>query len=53
MSIVNVLIGNYYLCDNGYANCEGFLTPFKSVRYHLKEWGPAAGAPQNPREIFK
>ncbi|XP_042067424.1 uncharacterized protein LOC121810744 [Salvia splendens] len=44
--------GKYYLCDNGYANCEGFLTPFKSVRYHLKEWGPAAGAPQNPREIF-
>ncbi|XP_042065657.1 uncharacterized protein LOC121809184 [Salvia splendens] len=22
----------YYLCDNGYANNEGFLTPFKRVR---------------------
>ncbi|KAL1568695.1 protein ANTAGONIST OF LIKE HETEROCHROMATIN PROTEIN 1-like [Salvia divinorum] len=21
--------GNYFLCDNGYANAEGFLTPFK------------------------
>ncbi|KAL8507055.1 hypothetical protein ACS0TY_017803 [Phlomoides rotata] len=21
--------GNYYLCDNGYPNCEGFLTPYK------------------------
>ncbi|XP_057809810.1 uncharacterized protein LOC131024320 [Salvia miltiorrhiza] len=30
--------GNFYLCDNGYANCEGFLAPFKGVRYHLKEW---------------
>ncbi|XP_047949468.1 uncharacterized protein LOC125195352 [Salvia hispanica] len=49
-----VPIGNYYLCDNGYANCEGFLTPYKSVRYHLQEWAPGTGtgAPQNPREIF-
>ncbi|KAL8542717.1 hypothetical protein ACS0TY_003554 [Phlomoides rotata] len=30
--------GNYYLCDNGYPNCEGFLTPYKGVRYHLSEW---------------
>ncbi|XP_047974781.1 protein ALP1-like [Salvia hispanica] len=44
--------GNYYLCDNGYANSDGFLTPFKGVRYHLKEWGPATEAPQSPREIF-
>ncbi|XP_042023279.1 uncharacterized protein LOC121770595 [Salvia splendens] len=44
--------GNYYLCDNGYANCEGFLTPYKGVRYHLKEWGPATEAPKNPHEIF-
>ncbi|XP_057787918.1 uncharacterized protein LOC131005117 [Salvia miltiorrhiza] len=34
--------GKYYLCDNGYANSEGFLTPFKGLRYHLKEWGPTA-----------
>ncbi|XP_047952309.1 uncharacterized protein LOC125197835 isoform X2 [Salvia hispanica] len=44
--------GNYYLCDNGYANSEGFLTPYKGVRYHLKEWGPGTEAPQNPRELF-
>ncbi|XP_042035345.1 uncharacterized protein LOC121781715 [Salvia splendens] len=31
---------------------EGFLTPFKGVRYHLKEWGPAAYKPQNPQEMF-
>ncbi|XP_057788635.1 uncharacterized protein LOC131005646 [Salvia miltiorrhiza] len=44
--------GNYYLADNGYANCEGFLTPFKGVRYHLKEWGPLAARPQNKEELF-
>ncbi|KAL1548831.1 hypothetical protein AAHA92_17015 [Salvia divinorum] len=43
---------HYYLCDNGYANNEGFLTPYKGVRYHLKEWGPATEAPHNAREIF-
>ncbi|KAL2224335.1 UNVERIFIED_CONTAM: hypothetical protein Sindi_3031000, partial [Sesamum indicum] len=30
--------GNYYLCDNGYANAEGFLTPYRGVRYHLRDW---------------
>ncbi|KAK4400628.1 hypothetical protein Sango_1168900 [Sesamum angolense] len=23
--------GNYYLCDNGYTNAEGFLTPYKEM----------------------
>lgn len=44
--------GNYYLCDNGYANSEGFLTPYKGVRYHLKEWGPNTQTPQTPQEIY-
>ncbi|XP_057810926.1 uncharacterized protein LOC131025265 [Salvia miltiorrhiza] len=44
--------GNYYLCDNGYANSEGFLAPYKGIRYHLKEWGPAANRPQNAMELF-
>ncbi|XP_042012045.1 uncharacterized protein LOC121760450 [Salvia splendens] len=43
--------GCYYLCDNGYANSNGFLTPYKGVRYHLKEWGPGNAAPQNPKEL--
>ncbi|KAL8489863.1 hypothetical protein ACS0TY_025665 [Phlomoides rotata] len=42
--------GNYYLCDNGYPNCEGFLTPYKGVRYHLNEW--TARQPQNFQEYF-
>ncbi|KAL1535062.1 hypothetical protein AAHA92_31162 [Salvia divinorum] len=44
--------GNYFLCDNGYANSEGFLTQYKGVRYHLKEWGVGAQRPQNARELF-
>ncbi|XP_042055891.1 uncharacterized protein LOC121800386 [Salvia splendens] len=44
--------GNYYLCDNGYANNNGFLTPYKAIRYHFKDWGPIAEMPQNPKEIF-
>ncbi|XP_057802107.1 uncharacterized protein LOC131017388 [Salvia miltiorrhiza] len=44
--------GKYYLCDNGYANSDGFLTPFKGVRYHLKEWGPNNARPQNKEELF-
>ncbi|XP_042050712.1 protein ALP1-like isoform X1 [Salvia splendens] len=44
--------GCYYLCDNGYPNAEGFLTPYKAVRYHLKEWGVGRQAPQNAAELF-
>ncbi|XP_042014768.1 protein ALP1-like isoform X2 [Salvia splendens] len=44
--------GCYYLGDNAYANSPGFLTPYKGVRYHLKEWGVGDQAPQEPKEIF-
>ncbi|KAG8368996.1 hypothetical protein BUALT_Bualt15G0104300 [Buddleja alternifolia] len=44
--------GNYYLCDNGYTNCEGFLTPNRGVRYHLKDWGDSGATPQNHKEYF-
>ena len=40
------------MCDNGYANSEGILTPFKGVRYHLKEWGPQNQRPTSPRELY-
>ncbi|KAL8552100.1 hypothetical protein ACS0TY_000963 [Phlomoides rotata] len=49
---LNVPVGNYYLCDNGYANSEGFMAPYRGVRYHLNEWGPAAAQPANPQEHF-
>ncbi|XP_057807983.1 uncharacterized protein LOC131022492 isoform X1 [Salvia miltiorrhiza] len=44
--------GNYYLVDNGYANSDGFLAPYKGVRYHLKECGPASERPRNAAELF-
>ncbi|KAL0411160.1 UNVERIFIED_CONTAM: hypothetical protein Slati_3705700 [Sesamum latifolium] len=37
--------GNYYLVDNGYSNGEGFLSPYRGVHYHLKEWESGRNAP--------
>lgn len=31
--------GRFYLGDAGYANSASLLVPFRSTRYHLKEWG--------------
>ncbi|KAH6793154.1 hypothetical protein C2S52_003631, partial [Perilla frutescens var. hirtella] len=44
--------GNYYLCDNGYTNDEGFLTPYRGVRYHLNDWGEGTSNPRNKEELF-
>ncbi|XP_047951707.1 putative nuclease HARBI1 [Salvia hispanica] len=44
--------GCYYLCDSAYANCNSFLTPYKGVWYHLKEWGVGEAAPQDHKELF-
>ncbi|XP_073120064.1 uncharacterized protein [Henckelia pumila] len=44
--------GCYYLCDNGYGNIEGFLTPFWRTRYHMNEWVNGSLAPQNYKECF-
>ncbi|KAL8547285.1 hypothetical protein ACS0TY_006855 [Phlomoides rotata] len=44
--------GNYFLGDNGYANSEGFLVPYRGFRYHLKEWGPSTQRPVNNQEHF-
>lgn len=40
------------MCDNGYTNADGFLTPYKGVRYHLEEWGEGSRAPQTYQEYF-
>ncbi|KAL8471992.1 hypothetical protein ACS0TY_029288 [Phlomoides rotata] len=47
---LKVLKGNFYLCDNAYPNCEGFLTPYKGVRYHLSEW--PSRRPQTYQKYF-
>ncbi|XP_061365685.1 protein ALP1-like [Gastrolobium bilobum] len=43
--------GYYYMCDAGYMNEEGFLTPYKGQRYHLSEWRHGA-QPTTPQEFF-
>ncbi|KAG8384008.1 hypothetical protein BUALT_Bualt04G0073400 [Buddleja alternifolia] len=60
---LKVPLGTYYLCDNGYTNGDGFLTPFKGVRYHLKDWGSERNQQWNqqvakfpvvaPRKVFQ
>ena len=45
--------GRYYLADAGYAASNGLLlTPFKKVRYHLKEWGLVGQKPKNKEELY-
>ncbi|KAK3219194.1 hypothetical protein Dsin_013164 [Dipteronia sinensis] len=41
--------GYYYLCDAGYPNGEGFLTPYRGQRYHLNDW---TLPPNTPQEFF-
>ncbi|KAK2405353.1 hypothetical protein QL285_054599 [Trifolium repens] len=43
--------GYYYLCDAGYMNGEGFLTPYRGQRYHLSEWRNGL-QPTTPKEFF-
>lgn len=47
-----LLAGCYYLCDNGYANAEGFLTPYRRTRYHIDDWARSSIGPQNYKEYF-
>ncbi|XP_048534204.1 uncharacterized protein LOC125513212 [Triticum urartu] len=44
--------GKYYLVDAGYTNGEGFLAPFRSTRYHLKEWAASAQQPQIAKGLY-
>ncbi|KAG8382957.1 hypothetical protein BUALT_Bualt05G0134000 [Buddleja alternifolia] len=49
---LKVSTGQYYLCDNGYMNCLGFLAPYRGVRYHLDEWAQGCHAPQDQKKLF-
>ncbi|KAL0459107.1 UNVERIFIED_CONTAM: hypothetical protein Slati_0537900 [Sesamum latifolium] len=44
--------GNSYLVDSGYSKGEGFLSPYRGVRYHLKEYDTGRNSPQNHEEFF-
>ena len=45
-----LLPGKYYLGDAGYGLSEHVLTPYRGVRYHLKEFD--VDGPQNAKELF-
>ncbi|KAJ1680969.1 hypothetical protein LUZ63_022717 [Rhynchospora breviuscula] len=42
--------GRYYLADAGYALTPSFITPYRGVRYHLKEY--SIHPPENEKELF-
>ncbi|XP_052627203.1 uncharacterized protein LOC128133717 [Lactuca sativa] len=43
------VVGTYYLCDAGYTNGEGFLTPYRGQCYHLNDW---SRPPTNAKELY-
>ena len=45
-----IYVGKYYLGDAGYGNKNGILSPYRSVRYHLKEFSDHP--PENEKELF-
>nr|KAJ0210267.1 hypothetical protein LSAT_V11C400205500 [Lactuca sativa] len=49
---LKIPIGNYYLADGGYINDEGFLAPYRGIRYHLQEWEGSTRAPINKEVYF-
>ena len=46
------LPGRYYVADAGYSNTPMTLTPYRGVRYHLREQAQANMRPQNAKELF-
>ncbi|XP_015938048.1 uncharacterized protein LOC107463704 [Arachis duranensis] len=47
---LNVPQGKFYLADAGYMLRSGFITPYRSIRYHLREY--SRHPPENPKELF-
>ncbi|KAK6780615.1 hypothetical protein RDI58_022799 [Solanum bulbocastanum] len=44
--------GNYYLCDGGYTNGNGFLLAYRGYRYWLRDWQGENPSPQCREELF-
>jgi DDE superfamily endonuclease len=44
--------GKYYLDNAGYTNSEWILTPFRGVKYHLRETWAVDKRPENDKEMF-
>ncbi|OWZ23791.1 hypothetical protein PHMEG_0001246 [Phytophthora megakarya] len=42
----------YLLADAGYGLQPQILTPYRGVRYHLKEFAVGTGRPRTGKELF-
>jgi hypothetical protein len=49
---LNIPQKKYFLADAGYGLRQGLMTPFRGVRYHLKEQAKAGLRPANQKEIY-
>lgn len=45
------LIGKYYVLDAGFMLRKGLIMPYRSTRYHLKEFS-SRNPPRTPQELF-
>ena len=48
--ISNLFLGKFYSVDVGFPLRSGFITPYQSTKYHLKEYSNFP--PKNARELF-
>jgi hypothetical protein len=52
-SKIHWLLNGFILADAGYGLSKRVLTPYRGVRYHLKEFSPTTNnRPQNKEELF-
>jgi DDE superfamily endonuclease len=52
LGVLPIPAGKYFLGDTRFANCDNCLTPYRGVRYHLKEWPKGNRKPQNKEELY-
>ncbi|KAH0664844.1 hypothetical protein KY285_026050 [Solanum tuberosum] len=51
-NVLKIPEGNYYLCDGGYTNGNGILSPYRGYRYWLRDWQCENPPPQCREELF-
>jgi hypothetical protein len=49
---LNITGKKYFLADAGYGMRQGLMTPFRGVRYHLKEQAAAGRRPSNRNKLY-
>ena len=46
-----IFVGKYYLVDAGYQQTEGYLGPYRGIKYHLPDF-QRGGRPKGLKETF-